>query len=217
MVADLVSAPAFPLYQGKFSITAHAKPPNAATSRRQGQLYSTDALRTGFLALSRASSTLLPSQGAVTTFQCAAVWKKWGQLSRVPELVRGVVSSAQSLGIHLVPSSSPDQGSLHDIHCYYKIDTDPLLQHSQRQRHTWSSLAPWPETSSWPQVTGYSQYHIPLYPHISNSSLHQCSDCSISLSLPSVHYIPVVDCSGECAGGSCLPMLCGTAAEQYFL
>ena len=46
VVAELVSVPAlpYPSHQGKFSSTAPARPPNAATGRRQGQLSCSHAL-----------------------------------------------------------------------------------------------------------------------------------------------------------------------------
>lgn len=63
----------------------------------------------------RDSSTVFPRQGTRPTLLSAATSEKWGQISRVPQPLRYVASSAQSLEINIVSGSCPDKGQPHGL------------------------------------------------------------------------------------------------------
>lgn len=82
--------------------TAPASLSNAATSKGQSQLSHSRVLRV--------SATALPKQGTGPMFPTAAACKRQGQLSRVPQPMRGRDSSAQPLDSNMFQGHSPHQG-----------------------------------------------------------------------------------------------------------
>lgn len=141
----------------------------------QGQLSYTDTLEAG------SPTPLSPGPSPL-----GCLGKTQGLLSRVQHTMRGRASYGQPLDIHVVLGSCSNQGHQH---LPLPLHSPGLVYGPQQQ------LRPGPHHSprwwGWTHTRGYSSL-----PGVSSLiSLHKCSICSISLSLPSDHHT-LAHCDG---------------------